>query len=910
MSVPLTFNPPIERIGVLSYVKKALDQHSRVLLSGPAGVGKSVIIDQILTGIEAGTTLCAYPTDASVPYSTLSELLCDIAPENLDELTPARADAVATLLRRNHQRIDQLDTVALSLGVRDLIGSLTADHDVWLIVDAVDHTDTASLKLLAQLWKHLPGPRLKFIMAARQSGLYRRLGVGVHHEIGIPLWDLAETVEVLAGLQLPNRQVASIHRASGGRVDLALRIGGEMRPNGPEAPTAPTFGPAVETIAHEQLADLSTRVQHTLLYAALALHPTEALLQRAGRTNAHEDLAEATRQGLATVDVTGAVTFHAESTTEALYSRAAAATVKRAHRKLAGVSTDPAAITRHRALATDGPQPELVAELDDAADVAKKRGDPTLAAELNLLAADHTPADDAAEAITRLVNATQLAASAGRSSLVERAARSIFARQGDPSDRLKAQLAIIDAAGQDLGQVREMFVSAAGTDADPALQAELTLWHSWRTYITDGNLNKALGQAREAQLLAAASGSNTMHMQTLTMVARLQRLLGEADTDANLELAYELCPEPDDDIPGSAAFVHARHALFDDDLAEARAGFAELLPLAKQHGDLKALTEVLRSLAEVELRAGNCHTARSYIDRAMSYVGEADLSMSPIWYVSAQVETFAGDHARAKTLARHGLAAAQEDHDVVFTARNHYVLGQLSLLAGNPAAALEDLAQTQRLETELGVHDPSILPWQPDLAEALVRTGDLPAASSLISRTRHAAQRLGRDIVELRLDAAESSCEVAQGHHETAAELLQQAIDGFRLRGLRIDLGRAQLAMALLERRRRRRSAARSMLDEAEATFSECHAEPWMAQVAAERRVLDCANSGQASRGVLTPGEARIAKLVSDGASNRQTATALNVSVKTIETRLSRIYRKLGIQTRTQLATQSWDTEE
>lgn len=910
MPIPLTFNPPIERTGVLTYVKKALDQHSRVLLTGPAGVGKSVIIDQLLARVDPTTTLRAYPTDASVPYATVAELLCDIDQNQLDQLNPARADTLATVLRRNHQPVDRLDTVALSLAVRDLMGNLAAENDLYLVVDDVDHCDSASLKLLSQLWKHVSGPRLTIILAARQSGLYRRLGVGVHHEIGIPLWDLAETVEVLAELQLPNRQVASIHRASGGRVDLALRIGGGMRTSGIEAPATPSFGPAVEAIAHEQLADLSPRVRHTLLYAALALHPTEALLQRAGRTNAHEDLADATRHGLVTVDVTGSVTFHAESTTEALYSRAAASTVKRAHRKLAGVSTDPVAITRHRALATEGPHRELVAELDDAADLAQKRGDPTLAAELNLLAADHIGPDESSQAIAHLVTATQLAASAGRSSLVERAARSVFAREGDPSDRLRAQLAIIDAAGQDLEQVRDVFTDASSSDADPALRAELNLWHSWRTYITDGNLSKALTQARAAQEIAAISGNSVIHMQTLVMVARLQRMLGEGDSDHSLDLASELNPDPVDDIPGSAAFVRARHALFDDDIAEARAGFSELLPLAKQYGDLKDLTEVFRSLAEVELRGGNCHAARGHIDQALSYLHDADLSLSPIWYVAAQIETIAGDHDRAGTLARHGLAASQEDHDVVFTARHHFVLGQLSLMAGNPVQAVEELTHTQRLETELGVNDPSILPWQNELAEALVRSGDETQARSLIARTRHAAQRLGREVVELRLDMAQSSCEIARGNHDLAATLLNHAIEGFRGCGLRIDEGRAQFALALLEKRRRRRSAARSLLEDAEATFSQCHAEPWVALLQQEHQVLDCTNSGPDSARILTPGEARIAKLVSEGASNRQTATALNVSVKTIETRLSRIYRKLGIQSRTQLANHNWDSED
>ena len=52
----------------------------------------------------------------------------------------------------------------------------------------------------------------------------------------------------------------------------------------------------------------------------------------------------------------------------------------------------------------------------------------------------------------------------------------------------------------------------------------------------------------------------------------------------------------------------------------------------------------------------------------------------------------------------------------------------------------------------------------------------------------------------------------------------------------------------------------------------------------------------------LTATEARIAALVREGASNREIATRLFLSVKTIEATLTRIYRKLGVRSRTQLS--------
>ncbi|QSB04681.1 helix-turn-helix transcriptional regulator [Natronoglycomyces albus] len=911
MSVPITFCPPIERLGVLSHVRKSLAVNYRAILCGLPGVGKSVLIDQFLSDVDDALIMRAHPTDRCAPYATLAELLCEVDESLIDDLTPPRRDAVSTLLRRNASPMEQVDTVAVHLGVRDLFRVLTGERPMWLVIDPADHIDASSLKLLSQLWKHVSPVRLRLLLAARQPGLYRKLGATAQHEIGIPPWDLAEIVEVLAPLQLPNRHVAGIHRASGGRVDLALRIGGTMRASGSDG-IAPSFGPAVETIAHEQLAALSPRAQHTLLVAAMALHPTEAMLRRAGCSKVHEDLVEATREGLTAVDATGLVTFHAESTSEALLAAASSVTVKRVHRRLAEVVADSVASVRHRAMATDGPDAELAAELDRGCAVAKGRGDLVLASELSLLAADHTPAQDDTEATRRLVAATELAAAAGRITLVERAARAVFERGGDPSDRLRAQLAVINAAGQDFEQVREIFsAAAANAKTDPALQAELALWRAWRTHIIDGDLCEVLEQARRAEQLAESSGNAWIHMQTMTMVGRVQRMLGDPAAETTIARAYAIHPDPATDIPGSARFVWARHALFDDRLDDARSEFGALLELAKQQGDLKALTEVLRSLAEIELRSGNCVEARELIDRALAHLAHSDLSLSPLWYVSALIETAAGDHRRATTLAGQGLAAAREDHDVVFTIRNLFVLGQLDLHASRSAAAVEKLREVQSLEDRCNVGDPSVLHWRGELAEALVQTGEVEAAWSLISHTRDRAAELGRENVQLRMDVAEASCRVAAGEHAKAAELLERARSGFARMGLRIEQGRAILAMGVLERRRRRRGHARQLLGQASELFAECGAGPWIEQVDAEQRLLEDAPTTETSGyGPLTTGEARIAKLVIGGASNRQTATALNVSVKTIESRLSRIYRKLGIQSRTQLANYQWERSE
>ena len=61
---------------------------------------------------------------------------------------------------------------------------------------------------------------------------------------------------------------------------------------------------------------------------------------------------------------------------------------------------------------------------------------------------------------------------------------------------------------------------------------------------------------------------------------------------------------------------------------------------------------------------------------------------------------------------------------------------------------------------------------------------------------------------------------------------------------------------------------------------------------------------------VLTRQEQRVALLVSEGATNRETASLLYMSPKTVEVHLTRIYRKLGVRSRTELAREIWLSSE
>ena len=117
--------------------------------------------------------------------------------------------------------------------------------------------------------------------------------------------------------------------------------------------------------------------------------------------------------------------------------------------------------------------------------------------------------------------------------------------------------------------------------------------------------------------------------------------------------------------------------------------------------------------------------------------------------------------------------------------------------------------------------------------------------------------------------------------------------------GQPFEHGRSLLTAGAVLRRAGRKSEARTRLNEAEALFDRLGARLWAERARAERaRIAGRAPSGDG----LTPTELRVAQLVAEGLSNQQVADQLFVTVRTVESNLTRVYGKLGVNSRTQLA--------
>ena len=141
---------------------------------------------------------------------------------------------------------------------------------------------------------------------------------------------------------------------------------------------------------------------------------------------------------------------------------------------------------------------------------------------------------------------------------------------------------------------------------------------------------------------------------------------------------------------------------------------------------------------------------------------------------------------------------------------------------------------------------------------------------------------------------------LAGGYEEAAAAQLAGAAAAYRALGLGFDADRALLVLGRAQRRAKKRAAARQCLQAARAGFEALGCPGWARAAAAE---LDRVSGRRpAPAGGLTPGERRVAELAAAGLPNKEIAAQLYLSVSTVEAHLSRVYAKLGVRSRAQLA--------
>jgi DNA-binding NarL/FixJ family response regulator/tetratricopeptide (TPR) repeat protein len=923
--------PPVDqelvgRTREVAIVEGFLDSTERlpgaVRLIGEAGIGKSTIWDLATEYAEARGYRClkARPaqSERALAFATLGDLLGDVYPDVADRLSePQRRALAAALLLVDAPVAPEHRT--LGIATLSTLRLLAQEQPVLVAVDDEQWLDRASHSVLGFCLRRITDERVALLLASRPpdgstheaASLDTRLPTEEIEVTGLSLGALHAIVVERIGTVLPRPQLRRLHELSRGNPFLALELVRASNAGRLRLDTVEKGGADLDRLVGARLDALPKPTRLALYAAAATAHPSIQLLDALFDSQGQLLIQPAEAVGI--VEANGEeVTFTHPLLASSAYAAVSADEGRRTHGLLAGLVDDPVERARHLALAATARDENVAAEAERAALAVFSRGAPHAAAELLDMAVRMTPGENADERRRRTaLQAEYLFESgdtAGAAALLEPLIESM--PRGPERAPLLALLARIRHFGDDVESGTALNAQAlAEAGHDHRLAASLHEGLAWGLFLMRDDLAEAARQARAAVRAARKATDDIALGEAYAVEAVTSLAIGAASRGA-IDRAMELEP----------AFVHVRvlrHpsyakgyvALCADRLDDARAIFEDLLTRAEEHGDESALPSILVQLSMAEILAGDWDTADEHARVGYAFAEQSGQrpSRAALRGRQALLSVLRGRLDEGDALAREalGLAGAKVDDPASMLrafARGGemgaWALGAAALAQGRAAYAASSLLPLSQKLLDAGVREPGELRFLPDTVETLVALGRIDEADVITSSMEQMALRARRSTAAGIAARSRAQVLAARGDVATALESANTAVQALSSGSLPLELARSQLLLGGLERRMRMKRAARETLAAAIGTFAVLGADGFRDRAEAETGRI---GGRSQSEGGLTPTESRVVELVVKGLSNKEVATALAISSKTVELHLSHVYAKLDVSSRTEL---------
>jgi DNA-binding CsgD family transcriptional regulator len=450
--------------------------------------------------------------------------------------------------------------------------------------------------------------------------------------------------------------------------------------------------------------------------------------------------------------------------------------------------------------------------------------------------------------------------------------------------------------GEAIPLLREALREAEG---DAAIQAAVHLGLADLTWRTT-NREDGLAHAQIAVGAARSCGDASLLCRALSAYALLSFSLGRGSAVAELDEALVL----ERSLPGyplrdAATWVLAHQSVLAGDLDGARRCL-DIWRAGLNARDDAAEAEALRYLSLVEWRAGNWSAAARHAIACAHLEAEFGHAARPADdLLGTVIAAHRGEVADARTRALRGLVIAEAAGDRFAQSGYLWVLGFLDLADGDAAAALEHLLPAYEIRDDVRALEPGERFELGDTLEALITEGRLDEAERLLSMWEERSRVLDRGWSLAILARCRALVLVIRGDWDGSWECFESAMREHARAGDPFQCARTLLALGATQRRAKQRGAARKTLSRAHEMFSDLGAPLWAGKA---RDELARVGGRPPSTGDLTEGERRIVALVAEGRRNREVAAALFLTEHTVETVLSRAYRKLGVHSRSELA--------
>jgi DNA-binding CsgD family transcriptional regulator len=877
----------------------------RLVLRGEPGIGKTALLEHAVAraGDFRVVRAVGIESEMELGFAGLHQVVVPFLSQ-LPQLPPPQHKALGAAFGLVSGEAPERFQVGLA--TLTLLARAAVERPVLFVIDDAHWLDIESAEVLAFVTRRLYADRVAILFGIREGSGRESAFVGIP-ELRVQPLATEDAQRLLARVTVGTlaSEVSNRFIIETGGNPLAIL---ELAPA--TSPTALAAAPLLD----EPLPVHSRLQQHFLAKVGALPAKTQTFLQLASTDSStdpvvlwhaakllaidRDALAPAERERL--IVVGPRIAFRHPLIRSAIYYGMLPAQRRIMHSTLAAAidpNVDPDRRAEHQALSAIEPDEEIARELLKAAERAKQRGAYAAWARYASKAAELTP--DRKVRAPRLLDAAEALLNSGQPGEAQVALDDALTALDDPFQCGAAKLVeglirIARADGSETPRflletakdLRSVYAGLARDALNSAVLAAILIEPMPVVLEEIANLAKAIPPRDTAALsiddllldgTASLIAGDYLHAAALLRRA-CDRLLAES-RDPQLKLRNFV-------LASMAAYV-----LFDFGMVDALTNLR--VQLTRQRGALTGLPSALAFRAGAELYAGHLNQAEDLIEQAVDLahaIGNSEY-LGSIWWEGTLL-AWRGNGPDARQWAeRHAGRVEAAGIDLA-----RYSLLPLELGLGHYQAALEIAIAARKAE-------PIFLGSRilPNLIEAAVRAGDPAAAEAGISQLSVQAMAwaapLGLGLV------ARSRALLADDNQAEA--LYREAIDRLTNSGAAPELARGHLLYGEWLRRQSRRRDAREQLRVAHEMFSRMG----MGAFAERARVELLATGAHArrrsveTRSQLSPQEAQIARLAARGIRNQEIGSQLFISDRTVEYHLAKVFRKLGVSSRTQLVT-------
>jgi DNA-binding CsgD family transcriptional regulator len=878
-----------------------------LLFAGEPGVGKSTVLDYARERADGFLVLTTtgIEFESELAFGGLHKLLLPVL-GRLDDIPAPQAAGLRAAFALSEDAVP--DRFRISLGTLTLLSAAAEAQPVLCIVDDIQWLDDGSAAALFFAARRLEAEPIVIVFAARDdpSRPFQAPGIRTTRVERLAEKDARLVVTADLGADAPAEVVEWVlDRADGNPLALAElpRTLTDAQRRGAE-PVGDAAGSvtSVERVYLDRLAGLPPSLQHLLVVVASEESGDRSTIaQAAARLGLHlDELGLAEKRGLIAIDG-DAVRFRHPLVRSAVYRNATFKEREGAHSVLAdvfGESGDADRRAWHRAMATSGVDDDVASELEATADRAQRRAGYAGASAALERAAELST--NPADRVRRLVGATRTAWQAGKR---ERALSLLSSVEDVVTDAaLLAECkhvrglvdiscgSLVDAGASLLTGGRLVAASDPHKALEMFLDAALAAGRA-------GNVELMITAGHEASSVVATDETDVLRRDLLVDVGGFSVCAPGTGADAARDVVARAAGSPDFRVLAWGAFGAA---ILGSDTTQTALQVARTA--TRQFGAVPPL------ILQLETEVVAYHLAGRYVLEAEAREGlrlaeEAGYTNAATAFVAflAVVESLRGNDEACRAHAARVTAESASSGMAMANSIAQWAVAVLDLSRGSPERTLTRL-DTLRSASVGEAHPLFVLMTVPDLVEAYVQAGrTAEAADAYAPLHSYAVADAPRWALAM---AARCRALLAEG--DDAAREYEAALGHLATLNRRFDRARVEHLYGSHLRRQRRRADARDHLRAAIDGYEQLGAEVW-----AERARVELRATGETARKrdpstatQLTPQELQIARLVGAGNSNKDVATQLFLSPRTVEYHLAKVFTKLGITSRADLIRQ------